>query len=225
MMEFIEIKEKYLENFQELTKNEGKNQENPTLFKELSDNSGFLENLSVREISEGSEVKLEKGGVINTFEKKSNFTNENKEETKENINENTLNSNNKNIKCPSCFNLGENIRTGNMVRCISKKCQNTTIFCFICREILKVSDVNNHFEKGSLYLDCIKKVSNLECELCHEKKSQRMEKCSKIMSCKGCCNYFCTQCQRLIVNNELIDHMMENCSKKQQEKPKGIKIY
>lgn len=217
MMEFIEIKEKYMESFQKLTINEGKNQETPNLFKELSDNSGFLDNLSVRAISEGSEIKLEKGA----FEKKSNF-NDNKEEIKEAINENT----NKDIKCPVCFSFGENTKTGNMIRCTSKSCQNMTIFCFICREVLKISEFNSHYENGSIYLNCKKKVTNLECGLCHEKKSERLEKCPKITNCYNCWTYFCTECKKLIENNELFDHIEEDCSKKQQETPKGfLKIY
>lgn len=223
MMEFIEIKEKYLENFQELTKNDGKNQENPNFFRELSDNSGFLENLSVRTISECSEIKLEKGGVINTFEKKSNFNDGNKEETKEAFIENSVKLNNKDLKCPVCFSVGKNTKSGNMIRCVSEKCQNKTIFCLHCREVLKISELKDHFEKGSLYLDCIKKVSTLKCRVCGENKSRKME-CQKIMSCYSCGNYFCTECEQLIENKELIDHMVENCSKKQQEKPKGLKI-
>jgi len=240
MMEFIEMKEKYQVIFKELKAKEKTNDENDNFFKELSENSNFMDFLSIREMTDSSKNSSDKEeetkeNYIKT-DKKHREDVKNNEETEEIYKKRTdIRPDNPFLKCPKCFVFFNGVRKGNLIVCDSEKCSKKTKFCFCCRQVLQDSELSIHFENESVYSKCKNEPNSskikeswrnseygLECKFCHRNSAKKMEACPKILGCEGCNRFFCSQCGNDILKEYIFDHMVMDCAKKTEEKKRFL---
>ena len=66
------------------------------------------------------------------------------------------------MPCPKCGSMVEKMKNCNYIRCESTKCQKKTLFCYICGELLKESDVTEHYKNENAFSGCKKKKMQKE---------------------------------------------------------------
>lgn len=188
-------------------------------FDSMSENSNFMENLSLG-ISDSNSEKS-----------KENLKNDETLKNKKSVNKN--NSENQLIECPTCQKIIEKRKGINLVICDSQKCAKKTKFCYFCKSFLTSSEEVYHFSNKNLFSKCKEfnkihkkneeenKQNDLEikgypCTQCENSQMIRLEFSDKLITCVNCGKIFCIFCEKEILKLYLADHIDKNCPNEKQ---------